>query len=70
MRQDEAQGAGTTFADFVAGTAWADVAAQESRSETLDPEFLRDRAGVGERPGRQRRVARAVAVQRCRDVMR
>ena len=27
MRQDEAQGAGTTFADFVAGTMWADVAA-------------------------------------------
>lgn len=28
MRQDEAQGAATTFADFVAGTGWDDVAAQ------------------------------------------
>ena len=28
MRQDEAQGAGTTLADFVAATVWADIAAQ------------------------------------------
>ena len=28
MRQDEAQGAGTTFADFVAATGWADIVAQ------------------------------------------
>ena len=28
MRQDEAQGVGTIFADFVAGTTWTDVAGQ------------------------------------------
>jgi 2-methylcitrate dehydratase PrpD len=28
VRQDEAQGVGTTFADFVAGTTWTDVAGQ------------------------------------------
>jgi len=28
VRQDEAQGAGTTFADFVAAMVWADIAAQ------------------------------------------
>lgn len=33
MRQDEAQGAGTTFADFVAGTAWVDVAAQNHEAK-------------------------------------
>ena len=33
MRQVEAQGAGTVFADFVAGTAWADVAAQEHEAK-------------------------------------
>ena len=33
MRQDEAQGAGRTFADFVAATAWADVAAQEHEAK-------------------------------------
>ncbi|SDP24525.1 MmgE/PrpD family protein [Afipia sp. GAS231] len=33
MRQDEAQGAATTFADFVAGTVWEDVAAQEHEAK-------------------------------------
>ena len=33
MRQDEAQGAGTTFANFVAGMAWADVAAQNHEAK-------------------------------------
>ena len=33
MRQDEAQGAGRTFADFVAATAWADVAVQEHEAK-------------------------------------
>ena len=33
MRQDEAQGAGTTFADFVADTTWADVAAQNHEAK-------------------------------------
>jgi 2-methylcitrate dehydratase PrpD len=33
VRQDEAQGAGTTFADFVADTTWADVAAQNHEAK-------------------------------------
>ena len=33
MRQDEAQGAGTTLADFVAGTVWTDVAAQNHEAK-------------------------------------
>jgi 2-methylcitrate dehydratase PrpD len=33
VRQDEAQGTGTTFADFVAGTVWADVAAQDHEAK-------------------------------------
>jgi 2-methylcitrate dehydratase PrpD len=33
VRQDEAQGAGTTFADFVAATAWADVATQDHEAK-------------------------------------
>ena len=33
MRQDEAQGAGTTLADFVAGTMWADVTAQNHEAK-------------------------------------
>ena len=33
MRQDEAQGAATTLADFVAGTVWADVAAQNHEAK-------------------------------------
>ena len=33
MRQDEAQGAGTIFADFVAGAVWADIAAQSHEAK-------------------------------------
>jgi 2-methylcitrate dehydratase PrpD len=33
VRQDEAQGAGTTLADFVAVTVWADVAAQSREAK-------------------------------------
>jgi 2-methylcitrate dehydratase PrpD len=33
VRQEEAQGAGTIFADFVAGTAWADVSAQNHEAK-------------------------------------
>ena len=33
MRQDEAQGAATLFADLVAGTVWEDVAAQEHEAK-------------------------------------
>jgi 2-methylcitrate dehydratase PrpD len=33
VRQDEAQGAGTTLADFVAGTVWTDVAAQNHEAK-------------------------------------
>jgi 2-methylcitrate dehydratase PrpD len=33
VRQDEAQGAGTTLADFVAVTVWADVAAQSHEAK-------------------------------------
>ncbi|WP_028346749.1 MmgE/PrpD family protein [Bradyrhizobium murdochi] len=33
MRQDEAQGASTTLADFVAGIAWTDVAAQSHEAK-------------------------------------
>ena len=33
MRQDEAQGVGTIFADFVAGTTWTDVAGQSHEAK-------------------------------------
>ena len=33
MRQDEAQGAGTMLADFVASTVWADVVAQSREAK-------------------------------------
>jgi len=33
VRQDEAQGAGTMLADFVASTVWADVAAQSREAK-------------------------------------
>jgi 2-methylcitrate dehydratase PrpD len=33
VRQDEAQGAGTTLADFVAATVWADIAAQSHEAK-------------------------------------
>jgi 2-methylcitrate dehydratase PrpD len=36
VRQDEAQGAGKTFADFVAGTTWTDVAAHEAKRSILN----------------------------------
>ena len=33
VRQDEAQGTGTTFGDFVAGTVWADVVGQDHEAK-------------------------------------
>lgn len=40
MRQDEAQGVGTTLADFVAVTAWADIAPQSHEAKRSILNFL------------------------------
>ena len=50
MRQDEAQGAGTTFADFVAGTAWADVAAQNHEAKRSILNFFATALGSANDP--------------------
>jgi len=50
VRQDEAQGAGTTFADFVAGTAWADVAAQEHEAKRSILNFFATALGSANDP--------------------
>lgn len=50
MRQDEAQGAGNTFADFVAGTAWADVAAQDHEAKRSILNFFATALGSAHDP--------------------
>lgn len=50
MRQDEAQGAGTTFADFVASTAWADVAAQDHEAKRSILNFFATALGSANDP--------------------
>lgn len=50
MRQVEAQGAGKIFADFVAGTAWADVAAQEHEAKRSILNFFATALGSANDP--------------------
>ncbi|CAN7204634.1 MmgE/PrpD family protein [Bradyrhizobium sp. LjRoot220] len=50
MRQDEAQGAGTTFADFIAGTMWADVAAQSHQAKRSILNFFATALGSAHDP--------------------
>jgi len=50
VRQDEAQGAGTTFADFVAGTAWVDVAAQNHEAKRSILNFFATALGSANDP--------------------
>ncbi|WP_426536121.1 MmgE/PrpD family protein [Bradyrhizobium sp. McL0615] len=50
MRQDEAQGAGTIFADFVAGTISADVAAQDHEAKRSILNFFATALGSANDP--------------------
>jgi len=50
VRQDEAQGAGTTLANFVAGTAWADVAAQSHEAKRSILNFFATALGSANDP--------------------
>jgi 2-methylcitrate dehydratase PrpD len=50
VRQVEAQGAGKIFADFVAGTAWADVAAQEHEAKRSILNFFATALGSANDP--------------------
>lgn len=50
MRQDEAQGAATTFADFVAGMQWKDVAAQEHEAKRSILNFFATALGSSHDP--------------------
>jgi 2-methylcitrate dehydratase PrpD len=50
VRQDEAQGVGTMFADLVAGTAWADVAAQEHEAKRSILNFFATALGSANDP--------------------
>jgi hypothetical protein len=50
VRQDEGQGAGTTPADFVAGTAWADVAAQSHEAKRSILNFFATAPGSSNDP--------------------
>lgn len=50
MRKVGAQDAGTTFADFVAGTAWADVAAQEHEAKRSILNFFATALGSANDP--------------------
>ena len=50
MRQDEAQGAGTNFADFIAGTVWADVAAQSHQAKRSMLNFFATALGSANDP--------------------
>ena len=50
MRQEEAQGAGTIFADFVAGTAWADVSAQNHQAKRSILNFFATALGSANDP--------------------
>ncbi|NOJ43661.1 MmgE/PrpD family protein [Bradyrhizobium australiense] len=50
MRQDEAQGASTTLADFVASIAWADVAAQSHEAKRSILNFFATALGSANDP--------------------
>jgi 2-methylcitrate dehydratase PrpD len=50
VRQDEAQGAATTFADFVAGTVWDDVTAQEHEAKRSILNFFATALGSSRDP--------------------
>ena len=50
MRQDEAQGAGTIFAYFIAGTVWADVAAQSHEAKRSMLNFFATALGSANDP--------------------
>jgi 2-methylcitrate dehydratase PrpD len=50
VRQDEAQGAGTTLADFVASTAWADVATQNHEAKRSILNFFATALGSANDP--------------------
>ncbi|SDH76493.1 MULTISPECIES: MmgE/PrpD family protein [Bradyrhizobium] len=50
MRQDEAQGAATTFADFVAGTVWEDVTAQDHEAKRSILNFFATALGSSRDP--------------------
>jgi 2-methylcitrate dehydratase PrpD len=50
VRQDEAQGAGTTFADFVASTVWADVATQDHEAKRSILNFFATALGSANDP--------------------
>src|SRR4051812_7939796 len=50
VRQVEAQGAGTTFADFVAGTGWADVVAQDHEAKRSILNFFATALGSANDP--------------------
>ncbi len=50
MRQEEAEGAGTIFADFVAGTAWADVFAQNHEAKRSILNFFATALGSANDP--------------------
>jgi len=50
VRQDEAQGASTTLANFVAGTAWADVAAQNHEAKRSILNFFATALGSANDP--------------------
>ena len=50
MRQEEAQGAGRIFADFVAGTAWADVSAQNHEAKRSILNFFATALGSANDP--------------------
>ena len=50
MRQDEAQGTGTIFGDFVAGTVWADVTAQNHQAKRSILNFFATALGSANDP--------------------
>ncbi|KRR03108.1 MmgE/PrpD family protein [Bradyrhizobium valentinum] len=50
MRQDEAQGAGTTLASFVAGTTWTDVAGQSHEAKRSILNFFATALGSAHDP--------------------
>src|SRR5215203_2653830 len=50
VRQDEAQGTGTIFADFIAGTVWTDVAAQSHEAKRSMLNFFATALGSANDP--------------------
>ncbi|MBN8908380.1 MAG: MmgE/PrpD family protein, partial [Rhodospirillales bacterium] len=62
MRHDEAQGAGTIFADFVAGTSWTDVAAQSREAKRSILNFFATALGSAHDPAVSARPERLDAM--------